>query len=368
MRNRTRLILLNITGCILFLALPLLFAPGSSSFIHDLTSSPTIKDLIAYSLLIGFFYLNFFVLIPGFYFKHRYFVFALFTIVCFSLVTAIPNILMPDGRNENMQPGKPPVEKLNDYGRKPPPPGMQNDRPPAPPPNQNGNNISLLNHISHHLFLFLGVFFLSLLLKINERWKKAEEEKVNTELSYLKAQVNPHFLFNTLNSIYALALEKSDNTATAVVKLSGMMRYVLTEANKDLVSLEKELSYLDNYIELQRIRYGNSLLLSYAISGSTTGKKIAPLILIPFVENAFKHGVNAEEDSSINIELHIKDNTLNLRVTNNKVNVQLDEADKTGVGLHNVKNRLQLLYPGIHTLMIADNTTAFVTDLKIDLL
>lgn len=367
MRNRTRLILLNITGCILFLALPLLFAPGSSGIIHDLTSPPTIKDLIAYSLLIGFFYLNFFVLIPRLYFEHRYFVFALLTILCFSLVTAMPNILMPDRRNENMQHGKPAVEILNDYGRKPPPPGMQDNRPPVPPPNQNGNNISLLNHISHHLFLFLGVFFLSLLLKINDRWKKAEEEKITTELSYLKAQINPHFLFNTLNSIYAMALEKSDNTATAVVKLSGMMRYVLTEANKDLVLLEKEISYLDSYIELQRIRYGNSLLLNYSVTGNISGKKIAPLILIPFVENAFKHGVNAEEDSAINIALTINDNTLNLRVTNNKVQVQLDEEDKTGVGIENVKNRLQFLYPGSYTLMIADNETNFIADLKLTL-
>lgn len=366
MRNRTRLILLNITGCILFLALPLLFAPGSSGFIHDLTSPLTTKDLIAYSLLIGYFYLNFFVLIPRLYFKHSYFFFAGLTIACFSLVTAMPNILMPDRWNENRPMPKPTIEMRNDYGRKPPS-GNTGNQPPAPPPGGMGNSISLLNHISHHLFLFLGVFFLSLLLKINDRWKKAEEEKITTELSYLKAQINPHFLFNTLNSIYAMALEKSDNTATAVVKLSGMMRYVLTEASKDLVSLEKEISYLDSYIDLQRIRYGNAILLNYAVTGNISGKKIAPLILIPFVENAFKHGVNAEEDSAINIALTINEHTLNLRITNNKVQVQLDEEDKTGVGIENVKNRLQLLYAGLHTLLIEDNATTFTVLLNINL-
>jgi len=366
MRNRTRLIFLNITGCILFLALPLLFAPASSKLIDELTSPPTLKDLIAYSLLIGYFYLNFFVLIPKFYFKHRYVVFGCLTVVCFSLITALPNVFYPQ-KNYGAGPPHKPITAINDTRDLKPPSRKPDHQPPDPPPGETPDDISLLNHISHHLFLFLGVFFFSLLLKINNRWKKAEEEKINTELSYLKAQVNPHFLFNTLNSIYSLALEKSDNTAMAVVKLSAMMRYVLSEADKDFVSLEKELDYISSYIELQKIRYGSAIPFTYIVRGNIAGKKIAPLILISFVENAFKHGVNAEEDSAISIEINVKENELHLTVTNNKVQVQLAEEDKTGVGIENARNRLQLLYPGSHTLIIADNTTNFVADLKLNL-
>jgi hypothetical protein len=366
MRNGTRLILLNITGCILFLALPLLFAPASSNLSDELTSPPTLKDLIAYSLLIGYFYLNFFVLIPKYYFKHRYVVFAFFTVVCFSLITALPNVFYPQQKNGAGPPPKS-LNGINDTRDHKPPPRKSDRQPPAPPPGEAPNDISLLNHISHQLFLFLGVFFFSLLLKINNRWKKAEEEKLSTELSYLKAQVNPHFLFNTLNSIYSLALEKSDNTATAIVKLSAMMRYVLSEADKDFVPLEKELDYISSYIELQKIRYGSAMPFTYMVSGNIADKKIAPLILISFVENAFKHGVNAEENSAINIEIDVKENELHLTVINNKVQVQLAAEDKTGTGIGNVKNRLQLLYPGSHVLQIHDNETNFVADLKLNL-
>ena len=131
------------------------------------------------------------------------------------------------------------------------------------------------------------------MLKINSRLKLAEKEKVNAELSYLKAQINPHFLFNTLNSIYSLAIEKSDYTATAVVKLSSMMRYVITDASHKFVPLEKEINYISNYIELQKLRIDSSIKLMYTVTGDISDKKIAPLVLISFIENAFKYGVNA---------------------------------------------------------------------------
>ena len=161
--------------------------------------------------------------------------------------------------------------------------------------------------------MFLTALFVFLSLRINKQLKQTEEDKLNTELSYLKAQINPHFLFNTLNSIYSLAItENADQTSSAIVKLSGMMRYVISEANKDFVSLEKEVNYVKDYIEMQKLRLGNTVKIDPSVSGHYFIKKIAPLMLISFIENAFKHGVNAEAHSVILIELNIIDNDLTL--------------------------------------------------------
>jgi len=347
MKGETRQILLHIIGCITFLSLPVLFAPDLPESLNIFRSVPTQRNLIAYLLMIAFFYLNFFVLIPKFYYTKKYLLFFLIILFCFIIVSLLPSLIIPEGF------------------RRPLPPEIQNNfrfRNEPPPPNH-----SFPFYITQYLFIFIAVVFFSLILRISNRWKQTEKEKLNAELSYLKAQINPHFLFNTLNSIYSLALEKSDNTATAVVKLSGMMRYVLDEADNDFVLLEKEINYISSYIELQRIRYGNSIQLSFLIKGNTAGKKIAPLILIPFVENAFKHGVNAEENSDIKIEINIDKNELHLLVTNNKVSLQQLEENKSGLGIENAKDRLQLLYPAKHELHIHDNETFFSVSLNLNL-
>jgi sensor histidine kinase YesM len=215
------------------------------------------------------------------------------------------------------------------------------------------------NPFKEHFFEFLAVLSLTLMLKINSRLKLAEKQKVNAELSYLKAQINPHFLFNTLNSIYSLAIEKSDYTATAVLKLSGMMRYVITDVNNKFVPLEKEINYLSDYIELQKIRLDNTIKVDYFVMGDTADKEIAPLVLISFIENAFKYGVNAEENSEIKIQITITKAYLHLSIFNNKVHIHPINTTKSGLGIENTKQRLQLLYPGNHKLIIKDNKDDF---------
>jgi len=218
------------------------------------------------------------------------------------------------------------------------------------------------------LFQFFMVLILSAMIRINNRLRQSEKEKVNAELSYLKAQINPHFLFNTLNSIYSSAIEENaDNTATAVVKLSGMMRYVISETHHNFVSLEKEINYITDYIELQKIRLGNTANLQYKVTGSTAGKKIAPLILISFIENAFKHGVNPEEKSGITIDIEIKDGYLQMMVSNAKVKTVNGNSFKSNIGLENTRGRLQLLYPSKHDLEIKEDEKEFIVLLKINL-
>ena len=145
------------------------------------------------------------------------------------------------------------------------------------------------------------------------------------------------------------------------------MRYVINEAHQPLVSLEKEINYIQSYIALQQIRFGNSISLLFDINGPVQGQEIAPLILIPFIENAFKHGVNAEENSDIKIVINVSQNDLLLIVSNNKVFRAQNDENKSGLGVQNTKARLQLLYPGRHTLVIDDNNNNFAVSLDIRL-
>jgi len=190
---------------------------------------------------------------------------------------------------------------------------------------------------------------------------------LQTEISFLKAQINPHFLFNTLNSIYSLSISKSDAAPDAVVKLSNMMRYSVSEANQNFVSLSKEIEYISNYIELQRLRVTDKIKINYEISGDVEGKQIAPFLLIPFVENAFKHGVNSEEDSDIGIKIDIGSDGLLLKVANKKVTVHIGKDTGIGLGIETTRKRLRLLYPGRHKLDITDNNDSFRILLQIDL-
>jgi sensor histidine kinase YesM len=186
------------------------------------------------------------------------------------------------------------------------------------------------------------------------------------DLQFLKAQINPHFLFNTLNNIYALASAQSDHTAAAVMKLSSIMRYVLTEAKNDLVPLEKEILFTSHYIELQKMRLTDKTKIDFVINGDPLGREIAPLLLLPFVENAFKYGVSTRECSPISILLEIKEESLFFSISNHKhINTSLRMADNTGIGINNTRRRLDLLYPGKYDLIINDKSNEFTVHLNI---
>ncbi|MCI5082151.1 MAG: sensor histidine kinase [Saprospiraceae bacterium] len=183
----------------------------------------------------------------------------------------------------------------------------------------------------------------------------------------MKAQINPHFLFNTLNGIYSLALEKSDVTANAIAQLSGMMRYITSEAGTDFVPLEKELNYIQNYIELQKIRFGNTVLLDFQIHNQSKNQKIAPLILITFIENAFKYGVNPEEESHILIQITIENAKLEMQIINKKVEIQPAKATATSLGIINTQKRLEYLYPGQYDLSIKEKDHHYHVFLNLNL-
>lgn len=230
--------------------------------------------------------------------------------------------------------------------------------------------------VDRFLFPFfptLFVFALSTAIRITNEWfknekirKEMENEKLTSELAFLKSQVNPHFLFNTLNNICALARKKSDDTEVALIKLSHMMRYMLYESKGEKVALEKEIEYLYSYIDLQRMRLSEHVPIELKIYGEPGTRKIEPMLLIPFVENAFKHGVSYQDKSNIEVRIEIYEDSLTFQVEN-KIVAKCSEAPETdsGIGLGNVQRRLQLLYPDKHSLRLHDDGSVYNVVLKL---
>lgn len=222
------------------------------------------------------------------------------------------------------------------------------------------------------------VLLFTLLIKAVGHWVDQERfhqdtmrEKLAAELNLLKAQVHPHFLFNTLNNLYALTLHSAPAAPQVVLKLSELMSYMLYESQSELILLEKEVAHISNYIALEKLRYGDRLDVSLTASGETEAKKIAPLLLIPFVENAFKHGVSDETDDVwVTIDIKVKDGWLNVKVENSHAGGDSRDSKKTmtgGIGLQNVKRRLALLYPDAHKLSYTKEAAHYSVDLKIRL-
>lgn len=221
--------------------------------------------------------------------------------------------------------------------------------------------------ITNAIFLWLLAIVSSILWTFYKRLKEAERERLSAQIASLKSQINPHFLFNTLNNIYATAIDTSPQTADMVDKLSEMMRYTMKDTQQDFVLLEDELNYISNYIELQRLRLDRSVKLDFDTLDPIPTLQIAPMLLIPFIENAFKHGVNSEQKSHIKIEITMTGTDFRLSVVNNKVRVQQYTAARSGLGIENTKHRLDLIYPGKHLLVINDTEKLFNVSLYINL-
>jgi two-component system, LytTR family, sensor kinase len=214
------------------------------------------------------------------------------------------------------------------------------------------------------ILIIVNFFF----IKVKES-KKLEIEKVRSELNFLKAQFQPHFLFNTLNNIYSLTISDSRLAGKSILQLSGLLRYVLYESESEKVDLQKEISYLQDYIELEKIRFASRMELSVNISGDLAEKKIVPILLIPFLENAFKHASNKlNEKIWITVDLIVKDRNLSFTVENSVCPEGKTKMhhDYSGIGLENVKRRLSLLYEN-YTLDTGLKENYYHTFLKIPL-
>lgn len=219
-------------------------------------------------------------------------------------------------------------------------------------------------------FFALLMLFMSGFIKIALEWFKSEKqreelkvEKLNAELKFLKSQINPHFLFNCLNTIYSLAHKQSSQTEHAILKLSTIMRYMIYESNEAKVLLSQELKYLHDYIEIQRLRLPKDIDIRYQLNGDADGLQIEPMLLVPFVENAFKHGISYTEESFIDIDVTTTNDMIRLIVKNSHFKERV--AERGGIGLDNVLKRLALLYENRHEINISETENQFIVDLKI---
>jgi len=291
------------------------------------------------SLLLAIFYINYFLLIPRYLLARRYWAyFGVLTAAILTAAAVFGGILyFADFNSVLALHSNPVVEKI------------------------------LPVIIVNALLLWSLSIVSSILWTIYNRLRQAESEKLSAQIASLKSQINPHFLFNTLNNIYAIAIDTSPRAADMIDKLSEMMRYTTKDTQQDFVLLEDEINYISNYIELQKLRLDRSVKLDYDCPDDIPALRIAPMLLIPFVENAFKHGVNSEQKSRIRIKIRISNTEFQLSVVNNKVDIQRDISERSGLGIENTRHRLNLIYPSRYLLTIHDAEKEFSVSLHIDL-
>ncbi|CAN5523780.1 histidine kinase [soil metagenome] len=347
-----------------------------------------IQNGLAYLFLLLFSYYNHTVFVPRWFLSKQYVRYAFVTVACVLVVALLPYrieqwaFFKPPQENtplawarqifvEEMMLGPhagPPDQVANndltpffiphdEQGPPRRPNGLLPDRRPG---DHHGGPFTLLLPVKLALFFLLGSVstLLSISVQTANRLRQVENDQLKAELQQLKAQIHPHFLFNTLNSIYSLAIRNDERTADTIVKLSEFMRYIIRDAHRDKVPLMTEVNYIANYIDLQKARLQDAVQIDYQLAGDGSRLQIAPLLLFSFIENAFKYGVSPEEDSLIIIRLTIQADELRLFVANNKVEVsQLEKS--TTVGLQNARERLRLLYPAEHQLTIDDTPTHY---------
>ena len=232
-----------------------------------------------------------------------------------------------------------------------------------------------INFFTYNIFIYFFILAGStayfMLLERQHTAKIAQEretENLKTELLFLRSQVSPHFMFNVLNNMVALARKKSDTLEPSLIKLSSLMRYMLYETDEQKVPLEKEVEYIQSYIDLQQQRFGKNLKLCASFNNIGSGNEIEPMLLIPFVENAFKHGTGIIEGAQIKIELQVNNGILQFVVSNRYNNETNGSKDKdSGIGLNNVQRRLNLLYGRHHALLINKKDGWFTVSLQINL-
>ncbi len=350
----------HLAGWVLFLSLPVLFAMGMGngmSKTHILVAPSTWLFFLTYVIL---FYVNVYLLLPRLFNRKR---FAFYAAAILMLFAAVFFLRPYDRMIHTVQPEQ--------HARQLPPPQRNGEpRQPPPPPRhakgeeERGPRLDVIS-----IFLFLLVIALGITMHISYRLRttekravQAEAGKAQAELSFLKAQINPHFLFNTLNNIYSMAMMKNENTAGSILRLSNIMRYVTDEARAAFVPLKSELDCVRDYILLQELRLGDKTKVEWEVAGEITGYRIAPLLLLSFVENVFKYGVSNHEASVIQVSVQTMANAIRFKCRN-RVFENRAQTGSTGIGIANSRQRLDLLYPGKHTLVIKEENGYFTVEL-----
>lgn len=365
-------IAIHVTGWCLFFFLPVLLYPVRFNETHFL-----MLEAVDKSLLVGLFYLNYYFLLPRFFEKKRYAPYLALVFLLFALFLAQHLVIrewvfpwhrhrVPSLRSTGfpIRPGG--WRGAADSGRTV---GFFRGPEPILPGIPRGAWPLLLNNAtSSFLLIFLlgGFIRMALSFARSQNEKRAlENARLHAELNFLKSQMNPHFLFNTLNGIYSLAHVRSPKTESAILQLSGLLRYQLYEAAAERVDLTKDIQYITHYIDLQKMRLSERVRVDYQVEGILQGLSVSPLLLISFVENAFKHGISYRQESRISICIRVFEKTLTLDIVNPIA--EKNTFARGGIGLKNVSRRLELLYTNHYLLDIRQNEGLHSIHLKLEL-
>jgi hypothetical protein len=367
----------HISAWLIFLMLPFLVMPGPEGAQRIINAATSENYWLSYALYIFLFYFNAYFLIPKLYLRKKYLLYAAGIITLLLAIYFLKHWTDHPHVPQNLVP-----PDLPDDGKVPPaPPFGDSLRPPpetnVPPPrfgSRHGRQHMQVRPVDlFTIFLLSTIWALSTAMRIIQEWRetekraiKAEADKANAELSFLKAQINPHFLFNTLNNIYALAIKQSENTAPSIMKLSNIMRYVTDDVNQDFVGLQSEVDCITDYIDLQRLRLNKKVHIDFLIKGTVEDKKIPPLVLMTFVENVFKYGISNHEEAVITIQLFAEEKNITF-FCQNKIFSTLRIAERTGIGIANTRQRLDHLYPNKHLLNITSANGLFTVQLTIQI-
>lgn len=317
-----RPVFLHLTGSLIFLLLPALLHPEFSLDLHFITLPNFQKSFFLYAFLLLFFYTHYYFLIPKLAEQKKYFTYALVLILFSFAAIAFMHFFMKASLApmHDRLPGRPEI------GHGPP----------------HGPRLNVLREIFQFLPPFLAAIFLSFFIRSRTNLREAQKAKLTGELNLLRSKIDPHFLFNSLNSIYALSLQNSEKMSDAVLHLSEMMRYVLYETKEEKVALDKELQYISGYIEMNRLRLSPNIELEFKLEGKGQGQEIAPMILIPFIENVFKHGLDTEKKIKISIHINYTAEQIELR-TENPIATK-NTVEGSGLGVDISLKRLKLIY------------------------
>ncbi|WP_342089128.1 sensor histidine kinase [Dyadobacter sp. OTU695] len=361
--------IIHLLGWVLFMSLPVTIVSREPRADFPLPALRSAWFWLFFLIYATLFYGNLLVLIPKLYLKQHYAAYAgvfigLLMLIYFS--QPFEKLIFRKFRQE---------QQGREVRTEPPRDGFRNGRPSGPPPGDESRPMRrpmrdrAVDFVS--LTLFIVVWVVAMAIRISREWRQSERrailseaEKAHAELSFFKAQINPHFLFNTLNNIYALAVSSSEHTAPSILKLSQMMRYITEEATENYVPLEDELACLENYVELQKLRLNAKTSLNFIVKGQADGMRIAPLILMTFVENAFKYGVSNHRESVIRIAVEVAGKEIQFFCQNRMIERRNDE-ERTGVGILNTQKRLDLLYIGLYNLAIHNDGDIFTVNLTL---
>lgn len=329
MGNKTVTILVHVIIWALYYALPVIILPQPSDFLNSSEILLVLYYIIT-TLTVALYYLTYYIAIPKYYFKQKYILFVLwflgFIIITFLIIRGVIFFFYFSYD----------LEEIIRSGL-----------------------------IRNYLFRFILIFIVALGIRLRKRIRQIESEQLNSELQSLKAQINPHFLFNILNDIYGQAIVKSESTANSIAILSSLMRYVLTEANSEKVALDSEIQYISSYVNLQRLRITELTKVNLEITGNTKTLQIPPLLFIPFIENAFKFGISNEKESKINIIISIFKNELVLLVENEKMSDGSNIYESNQIGLKTTIRRLDLIYGNKYNINITNDDTFYKVELRI---